>query len=356
MYYEKQYVNRNDEVGEVSMKFRGILSGLLLMTVLYGCGVSCPPAPANPMPDSPFRGYRLGALVIETADSPSQPFSREIFDVSRDKRYRPYYYPQTREIIRDAFSKPGDNRYNNAPVVNMLCSMEDVYPGISGSFSDKPARFAGKISIIDPATKRTVASKKCEFDADAIQNSVAGKCGQRGLPGLSDVIHQCLRQFASEMKPSVLKPQPAPGALLDGTFTGVTTSFTPTAPDALEKLFLDGNAWSNFIMSRLVTDEMSTVLSKTIVDNTSFSNSVANTYSVAVEVHDSEILSGVLHLLHDQIRYTAVTTILKNGKPVGRFTFTAPKSLLDERFSLYESHGKAILGYLRDHAAELNKK
>ena len=325
------------------------------LLLLCACATVCAPAPANPMPDSPFRNYRLSSLVIETTDLPSQPFSKEIQDTRYIQLYRPHYYPQASEIIHAAFSKPSDKRYADAPAVHMLCTMEAVTPSAMGFLDNQSARFVGKISIVDPVTKRTVASKECDFDAETVPNAAKEKCGQRGLPGLSDVIHQCLRQFAPEMKSSVLKPQPTPGVLLDGTFIGVTADFTPNPPSLLQQSITAAyKKQDDILLDRLVTYELPTKLSKAFVDNNPFSNSAANTYGVAIAVNDSDLSSGVF--TSTKVRYTAVTTILKNGKPMGSFTFHAPESILRERSAIYASHMRAILDYLRDHAAEIDKK
>lgn|GEM_PF-4804554 len=335
------------------MKLR--LLALAPLLLLCACSTVCPPAPANTMPDSPFRNYRLSSLIITTTDFPNRPFSQEILDTEFPLSYRPRDYPLVENILHDAFSKSGDKDYATAPALHMVCSVETAQQHPSGFFNLMPAKFVGKISIVDPGTKRTLVYKQCDFDASTMPGAKAEECSQRDLPGLSDVIHQCLRQFAPEMRSIILKPQPNKDALLDGTFVGVVGSFTPNPPTFLEKISNSKRKKDyDTILDRLVSYELPTNLSTSFMDNNPFSNAASNTYGVKIDVSESDLSAGFISPL--KMRYTSVTTILKNGKPVGSFTYKSSQSTLRERTTLYASHMQAILEYLRDHAAEIDKK
>ncbi|MDP2848799.1 MAG: hypothetical protein Q8O35_11505 [Humidesulfovibrio sp.] len=329
--------------------------GIVALTIaLSACATVCPPTPANTMSDSPFRNYRLSALAINTTDSPSMPFAQEILDTDPLHGYRPANYSEAETIIRSTFSKPGDEGYASAPAVHVICSMETVSPSMPGFIDHLPAKLVGKVSVIDPGTKRTLANKQCDFDAATLPAPAKDECGKRGLPGLSDVIHQCLRQFAPDMKSARLKPQPTPGAMLEGTFTGVTVNFTPNPPTMWQKATnSQSKRFDDVTLYRLTTYELPTAISKALVDNNPFSNSAANTYSIIIDVKDSELPFEFFSVR--KVRYSATTTIQRNGKSVGSFTHAAPQTIVSQRQTAYAGHVQAIVEYLRDHAEEIDK-
>lgn len=328
---------------------------LILAFTLSACATVCPPAPANTMSDSPFRNYRLSALVINTTDYPARPFAEEILDTELATIYRPADYLAAEQIIRDSFSKPSEAAYQTAPALHMLCSMETVANSQRGAFNLLPAKIVGKISIVDPGTKRTLIFKQCDFEASTMPNAKTEECKQKGLSGLSDVINQCLRQFTPGMQSISVTPQPTQGALLDGTFVGVTGNFTPNPPSLLQKITNSlAKQKLDIRFYRIVTYELPTALSKAFVDNSPFSNAATNTYSIKIDVSDSDITDEFFS--RPKMRYTAVNTILKNGKPVGSFTYASSQTLPSERSTLYLGHMQAIIDYLRDHAAEIDKK
>jgi hypothetical protein len=330
------------------------LFALTLLLLLTACAEPCKQAPLQALPDSPFKKYRLGEVIIEPAADPEQTSSNAESEFQNTLYYKPLIYSYAEPVIGVWFSQPNDKGYAQAPLAHVVCKVETLAVSKPGLLANGPAEFAGTISLIDPGTSKAIISKRCEKKAlpRPEEDKTHNFCDQSyGKPGLSNALNQCAEDFIVDMKNATIQPQPTLGATIDGTLVDVIGHHSIRKATFWEGMLNSGTKKSkDIIVNRIAFDMLPNAVKRAVVDsNTYFNNSSSKIYKIVMTIKNYDLdFSGIFS--KGSLQYTSETTVYVNSMKLLSFDYTSPKFLLADREKEFAKHAKYILDYLKKNA------
>lgn len=325
---------------------------LALLFILCACAPKCPPTPEpKALSNSPLQQYRLSGVILDTEEAKTKAkLIGEIPGFGKDLGAR---LTDLSTLIKDSFRQPGQPGYDTLPAVRVMGVARALRSGMADAFTTLPARFAAKLSLVDPETDQIIFSKEYVREREPVVGDLSYVCipQSAGTSALQDAANEALSEFGKDVQGLVKPTQPVQGAAVDGTLARVDAK-------------LEFNEYNiktmvhNVRYGGMTIDEMSlfasvtlpNVMQKNIFKRRLMSNSARNTYSISTILTKFDYFRTTI-FGEGTISFTAETTLSRNGKAVRSLTYATGEIPLSNRAEGYEKFADAVAKFIEESAA-----
>ncbi len=325
---------------------------LALLFILSACAPKCQPAPEpKALSNSPLQQYRLSGVILDTEEAKTKAkLMGEVpgFDKNLGARLT-----DLSTLIKDSFRQPGQPGYDALPAVRVMCVARVLRTGMTSVFTTVPARFAAKLSLVDPATDTVLFSKEYTKAKEAAASDQSFTCIPNSIEvgAFQDAANEALSEFGKDVQGLVKPTQPVQGAAVDGTLSRVDAKLEfneYNIKTMVHNVRYGGMTIDEMYLLASIT--LPNVIQKNIFKKRLMSNSPSNTYNISTKLtkfdyYQPGIFSG------GEISFTAETTLSKNGKDVRSFTYSTGKIPLANRSEGYEKFADAVARFIVENAA-----
>lgn len=325
---------------------------LALLFILSACAPKCQPAPEpKALSNSPLQQYRLSGVILDTVGTSNQ--SEVLTDTRAFAEDQGARLIDLSTLIKDSFRQPGQPGYDTLPAVMVVCEASAMRSGMTSVFRMLPARFAAKLSLVDPATDTVLFSKEYTKAKEAAASDQSFTCipNSTEVGAFQDAANEALSEFGKDVQGLVKPTQLVQGAAIDGTLARVDAKLEfneYNIKTMVHNVRYGGMTIDSMYMFASIT--LPNVVQKNIFKKRLMSNSPNNTYKISTKLtkfdyYQPGIFSG------GEISFTAETTLSKNRKDVRSFTYSTGKIPLKDRAEGYGKFADAVAKFIVENAA-----
>lgn len=331
---------------------RTLIIALTLLLTLSACAPKCQPAPEpKALSNSPLQQYRLSGVILDTMGASNQSeFLTDTRAFAEDQGAR---LIDLSTLVKDSFRQPGQPGYDALPAVRVMCVARVLRAGMTSVFTTVPARFAAKLSLVDPATDTVLFSKEYTKAKEAAASDQPFSCipNSTEVGALQEAANEALSEFGKDVQGLVKPTKPVQGAAVDGTLARVDAKLEHNEYNIktmVHNVRYGGMTIDAMHMFASIT--LPNVIQKNIIKKRLMSNSPNNIYKISTKLtkfdyYQPGIFSG------GEISFIAETTLSKNGKDVRSFTYSTGKIPLKDRAEGYEKFADAVAKFVADNAS-----